>query len=312
MTAFPRRVFVTGAAGFLGRAITAVLDAHPEVESVIGLDRVGSSPGLEKVRWVRRDIRDPLDEVLQEHEPEAIVHCAYLLRPSRDQSAAHSINVAATERLVAAARSAGVARIVYPSSTTVYGAWPGSTYHREDEAPRPVLGYDYSVQKVAAERALVAGSERGGPVTVILRACVVMGARAANFVADSLGRRALPVPAGADPEMQFLHIDDCVRAVEIALAAPGSGTYNIAGGGTVRFREMARTAGARIIPVPEGLLRGVVDVSWRLRLQNRSPGVGVTFITHPWLASVEKIQRDLAWAPQHTSLQAVQAWASAR
>jgi UDP-glucose 4-epimerase len=301
---------VTGAAGFLGSAAVRRLATRPEVELVIATDLAPESCSEDaQIRWVAHDLLRPAADLLDRHPVDAIVHHAYVVRTPRDEAAARRVNVDATRELTAAARAAGVRRIVYPSSTTVYGAWPDAPPHTEDEIPRPVPGFTYSEHKVDAERLLLEASASGGPETVILRSCVVTGPGTNSFILSSLSLPILPIPRGADPEMQFLHLDDYLAAMEAALVAPASGTYNIAGGQPVPVRTLARALGNRSLSVPDALLRPIVDLSWRLRLQSRSAGNGLAFITHPWVASTAKIERDLGWRPRSTSLEAIRAWA---
>jgi UDP-glucose 4-epimerase len=307
-----RRVLVTGAAGFLGGAVADALLTKPGVELVVGTDvrAMADRPGP----WVavERDIAAGVGDVLAEHDIDAVVHHAFEIRPPRDPAAAAEANVIATARLVEEAAAAGVSRIVYPSSTTVYGARAGSEPHTEDEPPRPMPGFTYSEQKVEAEEALTAGERAGGLSVVILRACVVAGPGAVGFILESLSLRVLPLVAGADPGMQFLHIDDYTAAIEAALATHRPGIYNLAGHGTVRPREMAAVLGSRVVSLPGTVLRGVIRWTWRLRLQGRSPEAGLAFITHPWTASIEKAEWELGWMPRHSSRDAIAAWAEWR
>ncbi len=307
-----RRVLVTGAAGFLGGSVVARLATSPEIEQVIAVDVNPVEPTIAGVVTVQRDVTDGIGDLLHMHAVDAVLHHAYVIRPPRDPAAARDVNVKATERLAEEATAAGVARIVYPSSTTVYGAWPGAAPHREDEAPRPISGFVYSEHKVAAEHALRAAGSEGGPSVTILRSCVVAGRGARGFIFDSLSLPVLPVVAGRDPEMQFLHVDDYVDAMLVSLHAPTSGTFNIAGVGIVRIREMARIIGSRVLPVPRPVLRSTIALSWRLRWQHRSPPSGLELITHPWLVSTEAIERELGWSPRWTSEEAIRAWAAGR
>jgi UDP-glucose 4-epimerase len=303
------RVLVTGAAGFLGRATVAHLASDPDVEAVVALD-VADSPVQDeaKIQWVHHDVCDPADRLLDEHRIDAIVHGAYVVRPARRVEAARRVNVDATARLVSAAATAGVGRIVYPSSTTVYGAWPEAGFHTEDEDPRPLPGFTYSEHKVEAERILLDGD----PTIVVLRACVVVGPGADNFILSSLRLPILPYPAGADPEMQFLHVDDYTAAVGLALRAEKPGLFNIAGEGTVRLSELTRALGTRAVPIPGPLLRRLIDLTWRVRLQSRSPANGLALIHHRWLASTERVEQELGWRPAFSSNEAILAWAQRR
>ena len=315
MAELPRRIAITGAAGLLGGADIARLAASVERIVAIDLRPARVPPGEEgRVVSVVRDVREPVDDILSEHGIEAVIHLAYLLRPSRDRAAARRVNVEATESLLKGCAAAGVRQIVYPSSTTVYGAHPGFVRpFTEDDAPNPVRGFHYSEDKVAVERLLTAyAGEHPEAAVSVLRGCVIMAPGADNFIARALGKPVLPAPAGANPEMQFLHADDYSAAVETALASRTKGTYNIAGAGTVRWRDMVAAAGSRLVPLPAPLLTGIIDLSWRLRLQSESPACGLNFIQYPWLASTEKIERELGWRPQHGSMEALLSWCGGR
>lgn len=153
------RILVTGAAGLIGSAVTARLRSEHEV---VGLD-LRAGPEVQR----REDVRDPLD--LSGFD--AIVHVAALHAPHvgrASDAAFRAVNVDATARLLDAARSAGVGRFVFTSSTSVYGhalepAGGRAAWIDEDVEPRPRDIYD--VTKHAAE-ALVRAS---GLDAVILR-----------------------------------------------------------------------------------------------------------------------------------------------
>jgi UDP-glucose 4-epimerase len=124
--------------------------------------------------------------------------------------------------------------------------------------------------------------------------------------------RILPTAAGHDPPMQFLDVEDYLGAVDAALAAGAPGTFNIAGEGTIRVSEMAGLLGTRLLRIPERMLRSVIDWSWTLRLQRRSPAVGLDLIVHPWLASIGAAAGGLGWRPTRSSRDAVAGWAASR
>ncbi len=314
---FPARIAVTGSAGFLGNATVSALCDNPEVELVAGIDIAPTEVMPRRTRRlisITQDIRKSLLGVLRDLEIEAMVHLAFLLRPFRDESLAADININATGRLLEDCEAAGVGHFVYLSSTTVYGAGPERSRPAvEDDPVNPVRGFQYSEHKAAAERLILDHSKRNpGMRACILRGCVTMSAGAENFITQAFARRVLPVPAGADPEMQFLHLDDYTRVVETALAKKANGIFNIAGNGTLRWRDLVQTAGATAMPLPAPVLKGLTGLTWRLRLQNYSKAAGLNFIQYPWLASTEKVRNELGWQPTHTSQDAVEDWARLR
>ena len=313
-----RRILITGSAGFLGEATLDCLTASNDRAFVVALDaRLTHGPAGETRRFVSvvRDIRQPLDDLLNDYEIDTVIHLAFVLRPPRDVHEAHEVNVKATRRLLeACSRASSVRQVVYLSSTTVYGAH--STYVRpyiETDAPDPVKGFSYSEHKVEAETLLNEYAEKNPECAVaILRGCVITGPGADNFITDSLGLRFLPVPAGADPEMQFLHVDDYASAVQAIVNKRASGIFNIAGSGTVSWREMITMAGSTPVPAPAPILQALTELSWKLGLQQRSPSSGLAFVRYPWLVSTEKISAELGWKPEHTSRGAIEEWIASR
>ena len=313
----PARIAVTGSAGFLGNATVAALCDKPEVELVAGIDVAPTDIRPRRTRRfisITQDIRTSLLDVLRDLEIEAVVHLAFLLRPARDESLATDINVNATGRLLEDCEAAGVRHFVYLSSTTVYGAGPERNRPAvEDDPVNPVRGFQYSEHKAAAERLVLERSKRNPNMRAcILRGCVTMAAGADNFITQAFARRVLPVPAGADPEMQFLHLDDYTAVVETALSKRADGIFNIAGNGTMRWRDLVRTAGAIAVPLPAPVLKGLTGLTWLLRLQNYSKASGLNFIQYPWLASTEKARSELGWQPAHSAQDAVADWANSR
>ena len=317
MADLPARIAVTGSAGYLGSATVAALCSRPEVELVAGID---IAPTELRPRQTRRlisithDIRTSLLDVLRDLDIQAVVHLAFLLRPTRDESLAADININATGRLLEDCEAAGVGQFIYLSSTTVYGAGPERNRPAvEDDPVNPVRGFQYSVHKAAAERLILDHSRRNPNMRAcILRGCGTMAAGAENFITQAFARRVLPVPAGADPEMQFLHLDDYKAIVVTALTRRANGIFNIAGNGTLRWRDLVRTVGAMALPLPAPILKGLIGLTWSLGLQNSSKPAGLNFIRYPWLASTEKVRRELGWQPTHSSRDAFTDWAKSR
>lgn len=312
----PRRIAITGSAGFLGEAAVDRMTALPSTNFVAAIDRrMTQGPPGETRPFISvvRDVREPLDHIFKALEIDCVVHLAFQLHTDRNEERARSVNVDATRALLETCANTGVEQFVYLSSTTVYGAHAGSSRHTEDEVPDPVPGFQYSEHKVEAERLIQAFADQHPEVaTSILRGCVVMAPGADNFIAKSLGMRALPTPTGANPPMQFLHLEDFSYALEAVVTQRARGIYNIAGSGEMRWQDVAATTGARAIPIPAPLLKGMIGLSWALRLQSASPPAGMELVRNPWLASIEKARSELGWSPKWSSEEALRSWAEAR
>lgn len=302
-----KTVAVTGAAGFIGSKLVERLAQSDHVDSVIALDCLPLEISCPKVTAFKRDIRESTADILREYRVDAVFHLAFLLRPGHDRKEAHRVNVGGTTQVIRDCRAAGVEHLVYLSSTTVYGARCGTEQPYTEESPvRPVPGFQYAEDKAAAELGLrtFAMNNPSSRVT-ILRGCTVMAPRCENFVTDVFFRLASVRVLGADPQMQFIHLDDLLDAFLLCLLKPVSGVFNITGEGTVAYSEIASIAGRRAIAFPAPLLAFLTWVTWMLRLQSDSPACGIEYARWPWVASNEKLTRETGFRPEHTSREAL-------
>jgi UDP-glucose 4-epimerase len=157
---------VTGSSGRVGAAVAVALTAAGW--SVRGVDR---APG----RWtgIIGDLRDPQVRRAALRESHVVVHAAALHAPHVgrvDDREFHAVNVGATEALLEEAERVGVQRVVYISSTSVYGhaliPTDRAVWVDEGLTPRPRDIYDET--KLAAER-LVASAATSSAVLRIAR-----------------------------------------------------------------------------------------------------------------------------------------------
>lgn len=152
-------------------------------------------------------------------------------------------NVEATQRLLEAAReSSGLTRLVYASSSSVYGnaeRYPT----RETDTPAPLS--PYGVTKLAAEHLCSLYARNFGVPTVSLRYFTVYGPRQrpdmafTRFVRAAVTGGEIRVFGDGNQIRDFTYIDDVVRANMLAAtrAAPPGTVLNIAGGGHVTVNE---------------------------------------------------------------------------
>jgi UDP-glucose 4-epimerase len=172
------KYLVTGAAGFIGRSIAAALLARGE--SVRGVDNFATGKrenliGLEDMEFQEGDLANLTIAERACQGVEIVFHEAAL--PSVPRSVADPIasNIAcvdATVSLLAAARSAGVRRVVYAASSSAYGDTPTLPKH-EEMLPNPIS--PYAVAKLAGEYYMRSFARVYGMETVSLRYFNVFG-----------------------------------------------------------------------------------------------------------------------------------------
>ncbi|MCI2262570.1 NAD-dependent epimerase/dehydratase family protein [Xanthomonas indica] len=165
-TSSPLKIVVTGSAGRIGRAIHIRLAREHRVS---GFDRTPCSTA----DWVG-DLDDAALLARALHGADAVIHTAALHAPHVAHVPAarfRQVNVDGTRRVLDAAAAAGVRRIVFTSTTALYGgaASPDGTAAWVDEALTPQPQTIYHHTKLEAEALLRAAAEQGGPSVRILR-----------------------------------------------------------------------------------------------------------------------------------------------
>lgn len=260
------RAVVTGAAGFIGSHLCERLLA--EGDQVLGVDALTDyydprrkernlAPLLACPRFAfhRRDLLAlPLEELLA--GADVVYHLAGQpgVRASWGDRFGPYLerNVHATQRLLEAARAARPRRLVYASSSSVYGdaeAYPTP----ETVRPRPVS--PYGVTKLAAEHLCELYRTCFGVATVSLRLFSVYGPRQrpdmafARLVAAAFEGTAFPLHGDGEQVRDFTYVADVVAALRQAARSPWSGVANIGGGEPVTMNEAIEVVSALVAPV---------------------------------------------------------------
>ena len=308
-----KRIAVTGATGYVGKILIDSLLRSGEVEHILAID-ISRPPTLigGKVSFIHQDITKPFSQLFSEHRIDTVVHLAYVLRQDRDREASRKINVGGTKNTIAACFLSGVRRLIYLSSTTVYGAHADNPDLFTEKSPvRPIDGFHYSEDKVLSENLINEFSNQTFPgTTCILRSCPVMGPSSANFVSRAFDKPFLVSVSGTNNPMQFIHENDVVRALLLSIFSEADGIYNIAGSGSITWFQMANMLNRWVLPLPKWFLYPVTQLAWTLRLQSDSPSAGLNFIRYPWLADTTRVERVLGFRPDYSSKEAWEAYAN--
>jgi UDP-glucose 4-epimerase len=312
MSDTPLRIAITGASGYIGGRLIRQLWESGSVSYILATDISPPSIRLSgEAKFECWDVTESRPGIFSSHRIDTVIHLAYILNPARRKEHSRGVNVNGTDNVLRASREAGVKHVVYLSSTSVYGAHADNpTLLTETDPARPVEGFRYSQDKVAAESRLLEFAARNPEVAVtILRACPVMGPNANNFIANAFKKPILPAIGSADPPMQFLHEDDLVLTLARCLKLRPRGVYNVAGDGTIRWSEMVSVMERPLISLPALIWYFLTSAAWRLRIQDDSPACGLDFIRYRWTASAEKLKAELGIEFRHTSRSAWQSHA---
>jgi UDP-glucuronate 4-epimerase len=256
------RVLVTGAAGFIGSHLCERLVARGD--EVIGLDNfdafyaravkernVAGLVAGPRFTLVEGDLRAPADlERAFASRPDAVVHLAALagVRPSLADPARYAdVNVLGTVRLTETARAHGVGRVVFASSSSVYGLDSEPPFKESDPCLRPVS--PYASTKRAAELGLFTAHHLYALDVTCLRFFTVYGPRQRpdlaihKFARLILAGEPIELFGDGSTSRDYTWIDDIIDGVVAAIDEQGRGvpafrTYNLGGSRTTTLLRL--------------------------------------------------------------------------
>jgi nucleoside-diphosphate-sugar epimerase len=286
----PKRIVVTGGAGFIGRAVVRQLVGRGDQVVVLVRDPVAARehvpPAAELVRCDLATIGAIEPSLV---EADGVIHLAGSYRigiPVSERPAMLDANVGATERVLDAAIAAGVARVIVVSTVNVFGNTRGQVVdetYRRDPAGGFVSYYDETkwLAHVAAEQRIAAGA----PIVI-----VQPGTTYGPGDHTPLGQQLQSAYAGTAPYVALgdagispAHVQDVADGVVAALDAGRVGESYILAGQNMRLREAmaisARAGGHR----PPRL----VIPAWVLRVGTKlGPNLGGLFGLSPNLREI--------------------------
>jgi UDP-glucose 4-epimerase len=289
--------FVTGAAGFIGSNIVERLVKEGCRVKAIDNFLTGKKENIEsflsEIEFIEGDIRDlnSLQELMK--GVDFVLHQAALPsvpRSIEDPLTTNSCNINGTLNVLIAARDAGVKRVIYASSSSIYGESPALP-KKEDMMPAPIS--PYAVSKLAGEFYSKIFYEVYGLETVCLRYFNVFGPRQdptsqyaaviPKFIKYSLDGKPIPIFGDGEQSRDFTFVENVVEANLKALEAQrvGGEVINIACGEMTSVNKLVN------------LLREILQKN--LEVQNISPRPGDIKYS---LADIEKAKTLLNYTPR--------------
>ena len=306
------KVLVTGGGGFIGSHLVERLlhDDHDvrlldnfatgKRENLLDVDPGGD------VEVVEGDIQSYERVHRAVRGAEVVFHEAALPsvpRSVQDPLTSNAVNVIGTLNVLLAARDEGVRRVVFASSSSIYGANP-TLPKREDMAALPIS--PYAVAKLAGENYCRSFHAIFGLETVALRYFNVFGPRqdplsqysavVPRFITAALTGTAPVVHGDGEQTRDFTYVGNVVEANMLAMDAPGAagGVFNVAAGEGLSLNRLlellGELTGTTVEPVREPARAG--DVRHSLA----DVGAAERELSYrPAIDAVEGLRRTVAW-----------------
>ncbi|MDI6895986.1 SDR family oxidoreductase [Methanocella conradii] len=251
-----KRVIITGGAGFIGSSITEELCNENEVIVIDDLStgRIENIQHLiksEKIKFIKDTITNIalLKRIFK--DADYVFHQAAIPSVPRsilDPILSNEAGITGTLCVLVAAHDCGVKKVVYASSSSVYGDTP-TLPKRENMASNPLS--PYALTKLAGEQYCRIFNEIYGLSTISLRYFNVYGPRQdpgseyaaviPGFITKTIKGEPITIYGDGEQTRDFTYIKDVVQANIRAAESSATGYYNIAGGKRTSINELADT-----------------------------------------------------------------------
>ncbi len=304
------RILVTGGTGFLGRAVVSELSARHDLRLLV---RRGSSRERfpAKVEFAEGDVTDRASLTRAMAGCDAVVHAAALVKILAPREQFDRINVGGLENVLAAAESAGsVERMLYVSSFMALGPTDGTVLDESAEPRDRAFINDYERTKTLSDRLARKAIAAGAPLSVVYPGVIygpgemTEGNIIVRHILDLVHGRLPGLIGTPDHRWNYVYVDDVARGVALALEAPKTGRYMLAGENLTLgefYALVGKTTGARIptLRFPDWLAKtaGAAQKAWS-QLRGTTPQLTpdlVDIYAHDWAYSSAKAEKELGY-----------------
>jgi UDP-glucose 4-epimerase len=305
----PVRYLITGGSGYIGGRLTDELSGREETEKIVDVDLRLPPRAWPKTEFVKADIRDrkKMQELLERHEIDALMHFAFVLNPIRDEAKMYDIDVNGTAAVMQAASDAGIKQVICTSSATAYGAFPDNPKPIAEDWPvRGAPDFSYAKHKADADRICQLWAlEHPDAVMTIVRPSIVFGPSVDNYIVRAFQNNPfIPLLDGVDEEFQLVHEDDVVSALVALLDGKHGGAFNLAGDGVLTWGRAAELVGKKTRTISLKSMKRFNNAMWKLHVpRTEAPAGNLDFIRYPWVVSTEKLKSTAGWEPKYDTLE---------
>ena len=303
---------ITGGAGFLGYHLCNKLFNKYDNIFVLDIAPIDDREYPHNIKFVNSDVRDleRLKTIFKDID--IVIHAAAAL-PLWKKKDIFEVNINGTRNVLEAAKNNNIEKVIYISSTAVYGVPKKHPIYEDD----PLIGVGpYGKSKIQAEEICKQYREKGVCVPIVRPKTFIGTGRLGVFqiLYDWIeSGKKIPIIGNGKNKYQLLEVEDLADSIGILLDASceqANSTFNI---GAEEFKtvcedlgalfEYAKT-GSRIFSVPTGIIIPLLTILDKLKLSPLYKWVYGTAGKDSFV-SVEKIKRRFGWSSKCSNTQAL-------
>jgi UDP-glucose 4-epimerase len=289
---------VTGISGGLAQLVAGKL-AQRDYE-IIGVDyrKVPIVPDCLTECYQANYNKTKIEDVFRRHRPTHVFHLGRVGNLKERMGKRFDLNVMGSRKVMNLTVKYQTSRLVVLSTFHIYGAHPHNHIPiYESEPLRAGTAFPQIADAIQLDNQAVTWIYRHPEVgTTLIRPCNVIGPNIRNAMSNVLRARLVPVMLGFSPMIQFIHERDLARAIVAAAEGEASGVYNVAGRGSVPWRDAVDMAGATQVPIPSSLAATYLRAAGLVT--HTFPPYLVNFFKYPCVISSDAINESFGFTPR--------------
>ena len=284
------KILITGSNGYIGN----FLSKHFSKENkVIGLDLHSDERQKDYKNFIfeQCDVRDreKVESIFKKHQPEVVIHLAYLMKPQRDREFENDVDVKGAKNVIDASESIKVKQFINYSSSSIYGGHKNNPEFINEDYPIEPRDWVYAQNKKHVEEYL---KEKDIP-HINLRSCTVVGPSyyKEGGVVSAIAKGKIGLLLNfRDSIVQFIHEDDVMNLIDLIINNNLLGTYNFA---PESYAGVSQLNPKKLyLPFPTFLFKAIITLLWKAKIIEVSP-TSVNLIAHGIVVSSKKLTNKL-------------------
>lgn len=302
------KILITGISGFLGSSLIKKLSNH----DLIGVDEQEPTKDFpSNVIFYKKSILDPsLNEIFNTHTINVCIHLAWTVTPVHKNKLqkAFEIDYNGTKTILDYCKTNNVKHFIFMSSTLAYGALKDNAKSLTENNPlKAKKNFHYAYHKKLVETELIQPFIKENPnmLVTVLRPAGFLSPDINNYVSKILRAKILPVMIGGrHTRIQFLHMQDLLDVIVEIINKQIQGTFNVTPNDYIIMKNLPAYLPGFKIYVPEILARFGIKIAWFFHLYS-APSSYLDFVRYEFIASNEKLKKELVWKPKFSTIEAI-------
>lgn len=306
-----KRIFVTGATGFIGHhLVEELVSKGHDITCLVRDPKKKNDVTRMGMRSVEGDLTNFEKWKTHVRGQDVVFHLAAIRGEwNIPWEKYYRVNVEATQKLAKISAQAGVSKFLYISSVGVHGTSP-MRVPADEETPYNPDSY-YHTSKMLAEQAVLEQAE--SLTTIVVRPTITYGPSDTGFlyrIASNVRKGFFPVVGRGNSKIHILYVKGLVEALTSAMEVNSKGqVYLLADRNPIEFRNLIQAVAfsmrkkVRIIRLPFKLfleLSKIYDIFVTPMVKGLSMKVSFKLLSLPWYYSINKAVNEIGYQPYQT------------